>query len=116
MLTSWSEQSTPAELSIASVLIRPPHRSNSIAAQRGDAQVAALANDFGAQLVCVDPHRVVGPVTDVGVGLRFGLDVGADAAVEQQVDRRLQDRPHQAGRRHLGDVVVDAQRGANLRR
>ena len=30
MLTSWSEQSTPAELSMASVLIRPPHRSNSI--------------------------------------------------------------------------------------
>ncbi len=30
MLTSWSEQSTPAELSIASVLTRPPHRSNSI--------------------------------------------------------------------------------------
>src|SRR6202045_278820 len=29
MLTSWSEQSTPAELSSASVLIRPPHRSNS---------------------------------------------------------------------------------------
>ncbi len=29
MLTSWSEQSTPAELSIASVLIRPPARSNS---------------------------------------------------------------------------------------
>ncbi len=30
MLTSWSEQSTPAELSRASVLIRPPARSNSI--------------------------------------------------------------------------------------
>ena len=29
MFTSWSEQSTPAELSIASVLIRPPARSNS---------------------------------------------------------------------------------------
>lgn len=29
MLTSWSEQSTPAELSSASVLIRPPDRSNS---------------------------------------------------------------------------------------
>ena len=30
MLTSWSEQSTPAELSIASVLILPPARANSI--------------------------------------------------------------------------------------
>ena len=30
MLTSWSEQSTPAELSIASVLILPPARANSM--------------------------------------------------------------------------------------
>ena len=30
MLTSWSEQSTPAELSIASVLILPPSRANSM--------------------------------------------------------------------------------------
>ena len=30
MLTSWSEQSTPAELSIASVLIFPPRRANSM--------------------------------------------------------------------------------------
>ncbi len=30
MLTSWSEQSTPPELSMASVLIRPPARANSI--------------------------------------------------------------------------------------
>ena len=30
MLTSWSEQSTPAELSSASVLQRPPARLNSM--------------------------------------------------------------------------------------
>ncbi|SKV10607.1 Uncharacterised protein [Mycobacteroides abscessus subsp. abscessus] len=30
MLTSWSEQSTPAELSSASVLTRPPFNSNSM--------------------------------------------------------------------------------------
>ena len=30
MFTSWSEVSTPAELSMASVLIRPPARANSI--------------------------------------------------------------------------------------
>ena len=29
MLTSWSEQSTPAELSMASVQMRPPARANS---------------------------------------------------------------------------------------
>ncbi len=30
MLTSWSEQSTPPELSIASVLMRPPASANSM--------------------------------------------------------------------------------------
>ena len=33
MLTSWSEQSTPAELSMASVLIRPPPRAYSTRAR-----------------------------------------------------------------------------------
>ena len=50
MLTSWSEQSTPAELSIASVLMRPPRRANSIRAALRDAEVAALADDAAAQL------------------------------------------------------------------
>ena len=115
MLTSWSEQSTPAELSIASVLIAPAAEVELDAAQRGDAEVAALADHLGAQLISVDPDGVVGAVADVGVGLGLGLDVGADAAVEQQVHRRLQDRPHQRGRRHLVDAVVEAQRVAHLR-
>ena len=33
MLTSWSEQSTPAELSNASVFIRPPAKSLSLSAE-----------------------------------------------------------------------------------
>ena len=75
MLTSWSEQLTPATLSIASVLIRPPAPLGT-AAQRvldppalGEAEVAALADDPAAQLGAVDAHRVVGLVADVGLAL-----------------------------------------------
>ena len=50
MLTSWSEQSTPAELSIASVLMRPPAQRELDPAALGEAEVAALADDAAAQL------------------------------------------------------------------
>ena len=44
MLTSLSEQSTPAELSMKSVLMRPPRCANSIRAGLGDGQVGAFAD------------------------------------------------------------------------
>ena len=53
------------------------------AAERGHTEIAAFTDDLGAHLVSVHPHGVVGAVADVGVGFRLGLDVGADAAVEQ---------------------------------
>ncbi len=76
MFTSWSEVSTPALLSMASVLILPPSPLGAAlaveldAAELGQAQVAALADDLDAQVRAVDPDRVVGLVADVGVGLR----------------------------------------------
>ena len=100
MLTSWSEVSTPAELSMKSVLIRPPRGGVLDPAALGQAEVAALADALGAQLAAVDADRVVGLVARLGVGLGAALDVGADAAVPEQVDRREQDRLHQLGRRH----------------
>ena len=69
MLTSLSEQSTPAELSMKSVLIRPPCSANSIRAGLGDGEVGALADDLGAELVGIDAKRVVGRVADLRVGL-----------------------------------------------
>ena len=54
MLTSWSEQSTPAELSIASVLMRTAAEGALDAAELGEAEVAALADHAGAQLAAVD--------------------------------------------------------------
>ena len=68
-LTSWSEQSTPAELSIASVLMWPPAERVLDAPRLGDPEVAALGDDARAQLAAVDPDRVVGAVADVVVRL-----------------------------------------------
>ena len=48
-LTSWSEQSTPAELSMKSALMRPPADELDPRALR-EAEVAALAHHAAAQL------------------------------------------------------------------
>ena len=68
MLTSWSEQSTPAELSMKSVLIRPLAGERDARAL-GQAEVAALADHPAAQLLGVDPDRVVGAIEGVGMAL-----------------------------------------------
>ena len=52
MFTSWSEVSTPAELSMKSVLIRPPAVGVLDPAALGQAEVAALADDLRPQLAC----------------------------------------------------------------
>ena len=62
MFTSWSEVSTPAELSMKSVLIRPPLRAYSMRPGLGEAEVSALADAATAQLRAVHPDRVVGLV------------------------------------------------------
>ena len=105
MFTSRSEQSTPPELSIASVLTCPPASAYSILPALRHAQVAALADHLRAQLRGVHPHRVVRLVAGVGVRLRAGLHVGPYAAVPEQVDRRAQERLHQLVR--LQRLVLD---------
>ena len=65
----------------------------------GEAEVAALADDPAAQLVGVDAQRRRWPCRRRrALRLGRGLDVGADAAVPEQVDRRVQDRVDQLGR------------------
>jgi hypothetical protein len=61
----------------------------------GDPEVAAFDDHTHPQLAPVDPDAVVGPVTNVEVGLGGGLDVGADPAVEQQEGAGAQHRPDQ---------------------
>ncbi len=69
MFTSWSEVSTPALLSMASVLIRAAGLGELDPAELGEPEVAALADDLDAQVGAVDADRVVGLVADVGVRL-----------------------------------------------
>ena len=80
----------------------------------GQAEIAALADHPAAQLLGVDPDRVVGAVEGLGVALLGGLDVGADAAVPEQLDRGQQNRPDQLLRREL--LGLDVERRARLRR
>ena len=69
MFTSWSEVSTPAELSMKSVLTRPPAERVLDPGLLGEAEVPALADHPGPQLRRVHPDRVVGPVAGVGLDL-----------------------------------------------
>ena len=70
MLTSWSEESTPAELSMKSVFRRPPCCGELDAAALGRAEVGALADHLAAQILAVDAHRIVGPVAGVRLVFR----------------------------------------------
>ena len=69
MFTSWSDVSTPAELSIASVLMRPPAERELHPGPLGEPEVAAFGDDLALQLGRVDPHAVVGLVADLEVAL-----------------------------------------------
>ena len=66
-------------------------------------QVPALPYHARPELAGVDADRVVGLVADVGVVLRGRLDVGADPAVPEQVDRGAQQRADELrGREPIG--------------
>ena len=111
MLTSWSEQSTPAELSIASVLIRRTPSANSTRPREVKPRLPPSPTTRQRSW----PRRcalVVALVLHVGVRLRRGLDVRADA-VPQQVDGRAQDRRGSLVRGQ--GLVSDVQPGPDLR-
>ena len=91
MLTSWSEQSTPAAVVDGVRVEQHAVQRRLDAPPLGEPEVAALDHHGAAQVDAVDPDGVVGAVADLGVGLRRGLDVGADPAVPEQVDGRLED-------------------------
>ena len=61
-------------------------------AQLGEAQVAALAYDLGAQLVAVHAQGIVCLIAHLRVGFGGCLHVGADTTVVEQINRSLQDR------------------------
>ncbi len=96
-MTSWSEVSTPAELSIASVLMRPPFERVLDAAALRHAEIGALADD-ARRCPAVDAQRVIGAVADLGVALLARFHIGADAAEPQEIDRSEQHCMDQLGR------------------
>jgi hypothetical protein len=73
MLTSWSEQSTPAELSMKSVLMRPPRRAYSMRPRCVKPRLPPSPMTRQRSSLAVDAHRVVGAVADLGVGLVLAL-------------------------------------------
>ena len=101
MLTSWSEVATPAELSIASVLMRPPLSAYSIRPRCVKPRLPPSPTTLQRRSRSVHPHRIVGAIADLGVRFRGGFHIGADAAVVEQIDRRLEDRADQLVRREL---------------
>ena len=81
----------------------------------GEAEVAAFADDPAAQLGPVRANRVVRLVAGVGVRLGGRLDVGADAAVPEQVDGCGQDRVDELARRQRRGALRQAQHLTHLR-
>jgi hypothetical protein len=82
------------------IVVEPPAREGVLdPAFLGEAKVATLADHTAAKLSSIDPHAVIGLVTDLGVALRTCLDEGTDAAVPKEVDGRAQKRPDQLIRR-----------------
>ena len=69
MLTSLSEQSTPA-LIVDEVGVDPAAVLAELDPRRlGDAEIGALADRLDAKLGGVDPDRVVAGIADLGVAL-----------------------------------------------
>ncbi len=114
MFTSWSDVSTPALLSIASVLISPPWSAYSTRPSWVNPRLppSATARQRSSLPLIRSASLVLSPTS---VGRSCGcLHVGSDAAVVEQVDGRTEDRADQIGRRARRDRPVDAERGAHL--
>jgi hypothetical protein len=84
------------------------------AAPLGHAKIGALADHLGADLRAGDANRVIAAVADRVVALRGRAHIGADAAEEDKIDRRLEDRPDHLVRGRLGHRK--AERGARFGR
>ena len=80
----------------------------------GQPEVSSLADTDRPEINTVDSDRVVGLVAHIRVGLVDTLDVGPDAAVPQQIHRRLEDGCHQLGRCHRFQGPAQIERRADL--
>ena len=97
------------------VRVDPPTRARVFDASKlRAAEIAAFGHHLATEIVAVDAQRIVRAIADLRVRLAFCLDVRADAAVVNQIDRRLQDRIDELGRRHR--FGLDRERFRDLRR
>ena len=99
MFTSWSDMSTPPELSMASVLSRPPRVQYSRRARWVRPRLPPSPMTRARTAGRIDADAIVGAVADVGVLLGRRLHVGADAAVVEQIDLRARGWPESLPRR-----------------
>ena len=84
------------------------------AAGLSEPEVAALPHDLTPKGIAVDAHAIVGTVAHVGIGLRGGLHIGADAAIEEQLHGRGEDRRDELVRGERGDVRTQVQHRGHL--
>ena len=84
------------------------------AAALRDAEIGALPDNLGTQLLGVGPERIISSVADLGMRLVMGFDEGADAAEEQKVDVGCQQFADQLGRRQV--ILGDVEHALHLRR
>ena len=83
-------------------------------AQLRHTQVTALTYYAAAQITAINAQGIVGLVAYIGVRLTATFDVGADAAIPDQVDRRFEQLMNQLGRRQL--LGLDVEQLPHLRR
>ena len=76
------------------------------AAALGHAEIGAFADHLAAQILAGDANGIVGAVADRIVGFVRGANIGADAAEEDQIDRRFEDGADQLLRRQ---TLADAE-------
>src|SRR5262249_52820650 len=74
--------------------------------------IGALADHLGADLRAGDADGVIAAIADRIVALRGRAHIGADAAEEEKIDRRFEDRIDHLVRRRLGGR--EAERGTRF--
>ncbi|CAH0326415.1 hypothetical protein SRABI128_05320 [Microbacterium sp. Bi128] len=81
----------------------------------GHPQVSAFPNHLDPQFAAVNADGVIGLVADLGIRFGAGLDVGADAAVVEQVGRGEEDGAQELRRAEFCGALREAEGGPDLR-
>ena len=60
----------------------------------GHTQIAALAKHLAAQVAAIDSQTIVSAITDLGVALCRGFNVGAYATIPNKINRGFEKRSY----------------------